>query len=212
MHRTKIVGLIALLASGIAAAAMAMSKPSEGRRTVVVAAKPEREREADQGRLERELQRLRREVAELRAAQTTEPMPTARPQVVTPVPPPRRLRPDADTIERTHVENEAYVAAVASQMGAEPRDPSWSRAAEQHFSEAFRSHATPGTELVSVDCHTTGCGVTFQHDGPQGQRAVPHLVATSLNYAAEIVYAYSTDGAATTTAYISREGRHLAEH
>jgi hypothetical protein len=209
MHRAKVVGLIALLAGGIAAAAKVMANTSEGGRTAVRAA--EREREASQGRLEREVQALRREVAELHPARTTEEMPVAPPQAVDPGPRPRRVSLDADTIERIHAESEARVAAVASKMGAEPRDPSWGRSAGQRFSEGFRSHATPGTELVSVDCRTTVCGVTFQHDGPEGQRAVPHLIAASLTYGAEIAYAYSTDGAPRTTAYISREGTVLAE-
>jgi hypothetical protein len=82
--------------------------------------------------------------------------------------------------------------------------------AEQQLSEAFRAQATPGTGLVSVDCRTTMCGVTFQHDDPQGQRAVPHIIGASLPYAAEMVYSYSDDGAKTTV-YVSREGRHLAD-
>jgi hypothetical protein len=109
------------------------------------------------------------------------------------------------------MEHDDRIVALASRMGSEPRDPSWSRSAEQRLTEAFRSHATPGTELVSVDCRTAICGVTFQHEDPRGRTAVPHLVGAALPYAAEMVYAYSTDGAATTTVYISREGRHLIE-
>jgi hypothetical protein len=74
-----------------------------------------------------------------------------------------------------------------------------------------RAQATPGTELVSVDCRTAICGVTFRHDDAEGQKAVPHLVGATLPYSAEMVFEYSTDGAATTTVYISREGKHLAE-
>ena len=96
-------------------------------------------------------------------------------------------------------------------MDTEPRDPSWSRAAERRLSEAFRSQATPGTELVSVDCRTAICGATFRHDDPEGQKAVPRLIDATLPYSAEMVYEYSTDGAATTTVYISREGKHLAD-
>jgi len=126
------------------------------------------------------------------------------------VPPPHHRWPSAEDLDRSRQENEAEVSALASRMDAEPRDPSWSRSEEQRLSEAFRSNTTPGAVLASVDCHTTMCGVTFQHDDPQGQRALPHIIGAALPYAAEMVYAYSTDGGATTV-YISREGRHLAE-
>lgn len=109
-------------------------------------------------------------------------------------------------------QNEAEIAAIASRMDTEPRDPSWSRAAEQRLSEAFRSRATPGTELVSVECRTAMCSATFRHDDLDGQKGVMHLVDASLPYGVEMVYEYSTDGpATTTTVYFSREGRHLAE-
>jgi hypothetical protein len=185
-----------------------MSKSPE-RSRAAVSAEPERSR--DDGRIEREMQALRREVAVLRAARTAQDLPAAPPGAGDSLLAPRYRRPSAEDVERSKAEHERQVAALASRMGAEARDPSWSRSAEQRLSEAFRSQATPGTELVSVDCRTTVCGVTFQHDDPLAQRGVPHLVGANLPYAAEMVYAYSTDGRATTTVYISREGRHLAE-
>jgi hypothetical protein len=208
MARTMVVGLVGLLGVGaIAAASMARSKSPEGPRAAAPAGL---ERQGDEGRIEREVQALRREVAVLRVARSQElPVPTPSAGTPAPTPPPRG--PSAEDLERSRAEYEAAVAALASRVGAEPRDPSWSRPAEQRLSEALRSRTTPGTELVSADCRATLCGVTFRHDGREGQRAVPHLVGAALPYPAEMVYAYSTDGAATTTVYISREGMPLAE-
>jgi hypothetical protein len=205
MNRTWVVGLVALLAGGgVVATAKAMSKSADRPRPLAVA-DPER------ARLEREVTALRREAVELRGAARSAQEQAARLGARNPVPPSLRLRlPDMNEIEQIRGENEAQVAALASRLGVEPRDPSWSRATEERLSEALRAQATPGTRLVSVECRTSLCGVTLRHDDPEGQRGVPHLLAPTLSYAAELVYAYSTEGPATTTVYISREGRGLA--
>jgi hypothetical protein len=203
-----VLGLVGLLAcGGIAAASKAMSKSPDQPRTTVAT---EPKVAVDPERLERELHALRREVAGLRAAKMGQELSAVSPSAADSVPAPRPRRLTAEEIERSQTENQAQVAALASKMGTEARDPFWSRSAEQRLAEAFRAQATPGTELVSIGCRTTICGVTFRHEDPLTQRAVPHLVGAMLPYTAEMVYGYSTDGAVTTV-YISREGRHLAE-
>jgi hypothetical protein len=201
MRRSWVVGVIGVLAGGGIAVAFMSTSKSPGQPRAEATTESERER------LQREVLALRREALALRAAQAAqEPGSASGGERV-----PQRLHRGpgaANDLEWSHAENEAQLAALADTLRVEPRDPSWSRGAEQRLSEALRSQVAPGTELVSVECRTTLCGVTLKHDDLAARRAVPHLVGLALPYAARIVYAYSTDGSATTV-YVSREDRDL---
>jgi hypothetical protein len=207
MARMLVVGLVALLSSGaIGASVLAFSKNHKRPPTEAAV-------DGERVRLEDEVRALKREVVELRAAaRTALELAPARPSsrdLIEPLV--RRTDEHPNDPERIRTENDATLAALASKMRVQPRDPVWSKSTEEWMSEGFRSQATPGTKVVSVECRTTLCCVTFGHDDKLAQRAVPHIVAQTLPYSAEMVYAYTNEGDAATMVYISREGRHLVE-
>jgi hypothetical protein len=202
MRRDWVVGLVGLAAGGGIVAVMETSRHPDPPRDLGA-------HDRERARVESELKSLKQETAELRAelsAQAASPIPPA-----TEDPFDHRRTSVVDEVERNHIDNEAWISELASKMGAEPRDPSWSRSAEQRLSGPLRSHASPGTELISIECRTTMCRLTLRQDDPRAQMALVHLIGAALPYAADIVYAQLTDRVATTWVYISREGRHLAD-
>jgi hypothetical protein len=136
--------------------------------------------------------------AQLSAAPATGDAPAAVPQG-----PPDMARLRAEAKARVQAARERMEVELESQ----PRDRTYERTVEDQLEIAYEAFS--GTRFISLECRSTLCKVTSQHDSREAMSEFTRDAAQHPPFNTEVFYSRGDGEAPTTTLYVARPGSAL---
>jgi hypothetical protein len=79
---------------------------------------------------------------------------------------------------------------------------------ERQYTDSLQATIIPKTHLVAVNCRTTVCQLTFQHDGNGRVGTAARILHAISPPPGDVLFDYSEDGT-NITMYVAREGKQL---
>jgi hypothetical protein len=95
------------------------------------------------------------------------------------------------------------------QIQSEPRDAAFERAVGEQLKAVYEVTDFVGTRFVSLECRSTLCRVTNQHDNREAMSEFARNAAKYPPFNSEVFYKYDKGDPPTSTLYFSRAGTAL---